>query len=320
MRSTLPQVSVVMSVYNSAPTLNETMDSVLSQQGVELEFIVVNDGSTDGSGEILDQHAARDRRVRVLHQSNTGLTAALVRGCREARGELIARQDAGGDISLPGRLAAQCDVLQASPDIAMTSCGTRFVCPDGQFLFDVSQTTEQLAAGLSSLTSGEVKGPSSHPSVMFRRNAYQTAGGYRTIFRVAQDLDLWMRLFEIGKCHAMPDVLYITRLSAGSISSTRRSEQVRTTKALLAAAALRRSGHDDREALLQLTAVEPGPGARSQFSRCLDKARLHYFMGSCLRSRDPDRARAHYNLAFRSCALYPRTWYGLLQSLRLRLG
>ena len=65
------------------------------KKGVELEFIVVNDGSTDKTGEILDDYARRDHRVRVIHQENTGLTRALIRGCDAARGEFIARQDAG---------------------------------------------------------------------------------------------------------------------------------------------------------------------------------------------------------------------------------
>ena len=98
--STNPEVSVVMSVYNGASNLAATMDSILSQEGVELEFIVVNDGSTDETGEILDDYARRDDRVRVIHQENTGLTRALIRGCAAATGEFIARQDAG-DVSLP---------------------------------------------------------------------------------------------------------------------------------------------------------------------------------------------------------------------------
>src|SRR5262245_6785124 len=97
------EVSVVMSVYNGASNLPATINSILSQEGVALEFIVVNDGSTDKTGEILDDYARRDNRVRVIHQKNTGLTRGLIRGCDAARGEFIARQDAG-DISLPERL------------------------------------------------------------------------------------------------------------------------------------------------------------------------------------------------------------------------
>src|SRR5438445_3821400 len=91
--NTYPEVSVVMGVYNGASHLAATLDSILSQDGVELEFIVVNDGSTDESAEILNCYASRDSRVRVIHQDRAGLTRALISGCDAARGEFIARQD-----------------------------------------------------------------------------------------------------------------------------------------------------------------------------------------------------------------------------------
>jgi len=123
-----PEVSVVMSVYNGAEHLETTLASILSQEGCEFEFIVVDDGSTDGTSRILDEWAARDSRLRIIHQQNTGLTRALIRGCAEARGEFIARQDAG-DVSLPGRLAAQCACLRTHTDTVMVSSGACFRGP-----------------------------------------------------------------------------------------------------------------------------------------------------------------------------------------------
>src|SRR6516164_7854765 len=166
------EVSVVMSVYNGATDLAVTMDSILLQEGVDLEFIVVNDGSTDKSGEILDDYARRDDRVRVIHQENTGLTRALIRGCALATGEFIAREDAG-DVSLPGRLAAQLNVFKNNVSVVMTSCGTRFAGPDGEVLYEVCQTGDELHRGLQHI---EIKGTSSHPSVMFKRKSYETVG------------------------------------------------------------------------------------------------------------------------------------------------
>ena len=94
-----------MSVYNGATELSVTIDSVLTQDGVGLEFIIVNDGSTDATGSLLDDYARRDARVRVIHQENKGLTASLIRGCAAANGEFIARQDVG-DISLGGTVGS----------------------------------------------------------------------------------------------------------------------------------------------------------------------------------------------------------------------
>ena len=115
-------MSVVMSVYNGADRLASTLDSVLAQEEVDFEFIVINDGSIDESGRILDEYAARDRRIRVVHQENTGLTQALVTGCSMARGEFIARQDAGGDRSLPCRFRCSSSFASAAPAMTPGRC------------------------------------------------------------------------------------------------------------------------------------------------------------------------------------------------------
>src|SRR5438128_1485891 len=114
----LPVVSVVTSVYNGERYLLPSLESVLGQQGVDLELVVVNDGSTDRTGQILDDLASRDNRLRVLHQTNRGLTEALARGCSEARGRYIARHDAD-DLSLPGRLRRQQRLLDGDPGLSM---------------------------------------------------------------------------------------------------------------------------------------------------------------------------------------------------------
>src|SRR5262249_15136656 len=132
--SVTPDVSVVMSAYNGASHLAATMDSILSQQGIGLEFVVVDDGSRDQTGDILDDYARRDHRVRVIHQENTGLTRALIRGCDAARGEFIARQDVG-DLSLPGRLKDQVTFLRNRDDCIFVSCWTDVVGPRDEFLY-----------------------------------------------------------------------------------------------------------------------------------------------------------------------------------------
>jgi glycosyltransferase involved in cell wall biosynthesis len=132
--NSLPDVSVVMSVYNGADRLHETLESVLSQQGVSLEFIIIDDGSTDRSDVILANYARHDPRVQILYQPNQGLTRALIRGCEAAKGKYIARQDAG-DISLPDRLRLQKAVLDQYEDCAFVSCWTSMVGPTDEYLF-----------------------------------------------------------------------------------------------------------------------------------------------------------------------------------------
>src|SRR5262249_35406589 len=136
---TNPEVSVVMSVYNGASHLAATLDSIFSQKGLEFEFIVVNDGSSDKSGQILNDYAERDSRLRIIHQENSGLTRALIRGCDAARGEFIARQDVG-DVSLPSRLKSQVDLLRQHQDCVLVSCWTDMIGPQGEFLYSLRGT------------------------------------------------------------------------------------------------------------------------------------------------------------------------------------
>jgi glycosyltransferase involved in cell wall biosynthesis len=300
-----------MSVYNGASHLAATLDSILSQERVELEFIVVNDGSTDQTDKILDNYASRDSRVRVVHQKNTGLTRALIRGCALATGEFIARQDAG-DVSLAGRLLAQLDVFRNNPTVVMTSCGTRFVGPAGEVLYEICQTGEELNRGLQHVEFGRVRSVSHHTSVMIRRKSYEMVGGYRPQFRVAQDLDLWMRLSEVGVCWATPDVFCEANLSRNSISATRRAEQIRTAKAIVKCAAARRSGRDDLTLLARLASQR-----RSRYFFCwppgrLQDARFYYFIGSVLRHRQPEQARRYFWRAVSAWFLHPKAWYRIL--------
>src|SRR5262245_17827114 len=116
MPSSLPRVSVVMSVYNGLPLVRAAVQSILDQTLEDFEFVIVNDGSTDGTLDYLRSVEAHDSRIRVLDQANTGLTRALIRGVAEARAPLIARMDAD-DISAPDRLHKQVQVMDSDPDI-----------------------------------------------------------------------------------------------------------------------------------------------------------------------------------------------------------
>lgn len=107
-----PFFSIIIPVYNVAPYLRECLDSVLAQTFKDWEAICVDDGSTDGSGEILDEYGARDKRFRVVHQGNAGVSAARNRGLEEAKGEWVWFLD-GDDLILPGALTAYQGVVAA---------------------------------------------------------------------------------------------------------------------------------------------------------------------------------------------------------------
>ena len=236
-----PQVSVVMSVYNGADFLADSVRSILSQEGVDFELIVVNDGSSDSSAPLLDRFAEADSRVRVIHQDNRGVTRALVRGCALARGTYIARQDCG-DLSLPGRLLNELRAMESEAGTALVSCATRFVGPQGEPLYDVAVSEADAMAGLLTLELQNLRGPAHHGSTLFRRDLYERVGGYREQFYFAQDLDLWIRLAEIGAHKALPDLLYQATFSPRSISSLQRRRQIASARIILECARLRRAG------------------------------------------------------------------------------
>ncbi len=255
-----PLVSVVMSVFNAERLLPEAMGGVLGQEGIEFEVVVVDDGSYDGSGELLDRYAAGDARVRVLHQENTGLTRALIRGCGEARGEFIARQDVD-DVSLPGRFRKQAGLLLADPTLAMASSWVGSFGPGGEVLDEIRRTTDpdEATRGLLEEYEGVV-----HGSVMFRKADYEKAGGYREEFYFAQDSDLWLRMAEIGRLAFVQEVLYMLRISEKSLSSRYARVQARLGEISHECQRARQEGRSETPALVEALQLRPGliPAAR----------------------------------------------------------
>ena len=304
-----PQVSVVMSVCNGAAALRESVQSVLAQEGVDFELIVVDDGSTDASAEILDVCARADRRIRVIHQENRGLTRALIRGCAAANGEFIARQDCG-DISLPGRLSAEHCVMESRADVALVSCGARFVGPAGEPLYEVSIADDDAANGLMAVDIGKARGPAAHGSTLFRREIYARLGGYREQFYFAQDLDLWTRLIEHGRHIALPEVLYEATFALESISSQHRRHQVACAKIIRECVRMRRTGLDEAASVAKAAAIVP----EKRPAKPADRAAALYFVGACLRSRADNRARQYFRDALRANPLH------LKSAVRLLMG
>ncbi len=296
-----PMVSVVMSVYNGEASLARTMDSVLAQEGVDFEFIVVNDGSTDGSGQLLDNYAQRDTRVRVIHQQNTGLTRALIRGCAEARGEFIARQDCG-DVSLPGRFAAQATLLAERNDVVLTSCAVRTVAPCGALMFVSVREGDTLHHGLTADSIEGLIGPPHHGATMFRRSAYFACGQYNPEYVVAQDLDLWLRIVRHGRAYGSGNVGYEAEFSPRGISGQRRAEQVRMKLRAFREARVR-AGLDIAQPTRAEAEVQGNRGKLPSRETNADAAAA-YFIGSCLLDRrDYRAARPYLRAAAQSCPM-----------------
>jgi len=296
-----------MSVYNGARHLRESVESILEQGSVDFEFVIINDGSTDESGPILAEYAARDHRVRLINQQNTGLTRALIRGCAAARGEFIARQDAD-DVSMPERLRSLARLLSSDKRILFASSWTRYIGPEGELIEEVTRPIDPGAATCDLLN--RRMGPPAHGSVMFRKDAYARVGGYRKEFYYGQDSDLWLRLAERGLVAYVPKFLYAFRLRPDSISSANRDLQRQFGDIGRLCLAARHRG--EPEAALLAAAAElrdhvvSGGEVRPGHHRRL--AAGYYFIGAGLAARRDPRAAAYLWQAARTNPLHWRAW------------
>lgn len=189
----MPRVSVLIPVFNAAPYVRDALASIRGQTFRDFEITAVDDGSSDGSSEILDAIAVDEIRMRVVRQAHSGVERTLMRAAAGATSEYLAVMDAD-DIAHPERFAAQVEFLDAHPEIA--ACGTHFNWTGDP----VASGRVRYRAWLNGLTSPEelrralfVECPIAHPSLMMRREAHDAAGGYR-VLEGPEDYDLILRL------------------------------------------------------------------------------------------------------------------------------
>lgn len=191
-----PRISVAMPVYNCEKYLAKAIESILSQTFTDFEFLIVNDGSTDGSLGIIEDYANRDRRIKPVSRANTGLLVALNEMLGRARGEYIARMDAD-DVALPERFERQVNYLDDHPECVLVGSRVLIIDPDGDPLREMGDalTHEEIDDALMSARGQMIY----HPSVMFRRQVVLDLGGYRPKYDLTEDLDLFLRLAEVGR-------------------------------------------------------------------------------------------------------------------------
>jgi glycosyltransferase involved in cell wall biosynthesis len=189
------KISVIMSVYNSEKWLKKSILSILNQTYSDFEFIIVNDGSTDGSLSIIKSLQKSDKRIKLINQHNTGLTKSLNRAISISKGNLIARIDAD-DISLPTRLMSQYKLMNCNDKIGL--CYTNYTeidemgekIRDLNLPFSFNKIKKNLSNGINVIP---------HSSVMYRKSIFIKLGGYRERFIKSQDIDLWLRMMTITK-------------------------------------------------------------------------------------------------------------------------
>lgn len=279
-----------MSVYNGERYLRPAMDSLLAQTLGDFELIVVDDGSADSSREILSEYAAADNRVRLVTQQNQGLTRSLNNALAVSQGEYIARMDAD-DICYPQRFERQVVYLEAHPDVVCV--GTGYMAIDGQgwelgvrhMVTDAADIDRRHLTGDTSLA---------HPTIMVRAKAMQDVGGYDEQYKTTQDLDLFLRLAEMGTIANLDEPLLYYRWHDDNISVRKAGQQDLDCTAIVAAAHRRRG-----------LPVPPGvPRARWMFRRIMaqkyatngQRKRAVSFAWQALRMR-PLSLRSWYTVA-----------------------
>jgi len=204
-----PVVSVLMPVYNGEKYLREAIDSILNQTHGDFEFIIIDDGSTDGTWAILNSYT--DQRIRLVQNvDNLGHTKSLCKGLALAQGVYIARMDAD-DVSLPERLAKQVDFLKTHSEIGALGTGVQIIDVAGNTFQTLQFPTQH----------GVLKWclcffcPIAHPSVMLRREIVERVGGYNANMKHAEDYDLWRRLSSVTRLSNLQDVhLYLRKHDA----------------------------------------------------------------------------------------------------------
>jgi glycosyltransferase involved in cell wall biosynthesis len=208
-------VSVVMSVFNGGSYLKAAIESVLAQSLSPFEFVIVDDGSTDGSNRIIREFARNHSNIVLIEQENRGLPAALNRGIEQAQHNLIARMDAD-DIMMPMRLERQLSFLEQHPDVSVACSHIHLINKDG-LVRGISKPQFPPADRISIEPRSFLA--FSHSSVMMKKQDVLSAGGYRDEFFYAEDQDLWARLIVRGcRIAVQPEFLMMHRVYSSSVS------------------------------------------------------------------------------------------------------
>jgi glycosyltransferase involved in cell wall biosynthesis len=238
-------LSVLMPVYNAERYVAEAVESILAQTYSDFEFLIINDGSTDGSLKILRRYERQDSRIRLISRANTGYVVALNEMLDLARGEYIARMDAD-DMALPERFARQVDYLRANPECLAVGSMVLLVDAEGEPLrpfFVNNLTHEEIDRAHLSGKGGAL----AHPAAMMRCAALRAIGGYHTDAFPVEDLDLFLRLAERGRLANLPEVLLHHRRHSAAIGYTHLEQRQRMQVKVLREAYRRRGMDPERE-------------------------------------------------------------------------
>ena len=212
-----PIVSVLMTVYNGERYLADAVESILQQTFEDFEFVIVDDGSTDTSLELLQQFEKRDPRIRLFARPHGGIVPAANFGLRQCRGEFLARMDSD-DVALPHRFEVQVATLRENPHVVVIGGAYDLIDAAGRFLRRQWPPTDD--ASLQELSLNGLT-PICQPLAMMRMSAVRRVGEYDRVVETAEDNDMWLRLGEVGQLMCVSEVLLKYRQHAASVSEVK---------------------------------------------------------------------------------------------------
>ena len=235
-----PVVSVVMSVFNGERFLCEAVESILEQSLRDFEFIIIDDGSTDQSAKTLHSYQTHDPRVKVYRKEHSGLIESLNQGCWLAQGKYIARMDAD-DIARQERLKRQVDFMDAHPEIGVVGGAVEWIDASGNSLGIHRYPAEDQQIKATLLEGSALW----HPTVLLRKEAFVSAGGYRSVVVDAEDYDLWLRIADRFQLANLEAVVLKYRIHPSQVSIRKTAQQTLSMLGAQAAASSRRNGLPD---------------------------------------------------------------------------
>lgn len=209
----------------------------LNQSFTDFELLLLNDGSTDGSSARLEHYAAIDSRCKLFTSTNSGIVATLNKGIVLARAEILIRMDSD-DICLPSRFQIQVDYLEQHPECVAAGSKVLLIDSDGLPILQTGNllTQNQIDKANMSATGSVIF----HPAVAMRKSVVVAVGAYKPQFEHAEDLDLFLRMAEVGKLANIAEILLHYRQHAASVGYAKRESQVNATKVCVLEAYARR--------------------------------------------------------------------------------
>lgn len=225
-RSAIPAVSVLLAVYNAERYVEEAVRSVLGQTFRDIEVVIVDDGSSDGSLEILKRLAAEDARIRLVSRPNKGLSVTAAEMVSLARAPLVSLMD-HDDVMLPDCLATEVAYLAAHPECVAVGALSDTIDATGNITKrkrDVEIITRAVTKRPARFDCFPPLAPTiSNPSAMLRTEAMRKAGSYRANMPYAHDTDLWFRLSRLGEIHRLNRVLLKYRIHGTNTTVEKRA-------------------------------------------------------------------------------------------------